>query len=169
MFALATTPTGDWRQAAIDPPLTVEAGDTLRIIGKQIFQERNGNVIAIRDIGPSTAFDLPIDGPGTLSNAIFFQRTTMSGIALTLVDVQTTGNDVLASFSDGTSLSTDLTTLQQDAVSVNQNTDLCKQLLLAALIARQRTLNDANAISGSTVSIDMAGSTPVVFTLVDNT
>lgn len=165
---LAQTTSGEWRQLAIDPPLHTLAGDQIRVVENQILQVRNGNVIAIRDLGPSTVFDATITDNQTLSSAIYFRNKNMAGIALTLVDVQTTGNSVLASFSDSTSLETDLVTLQQNAASVNQNTELCKQLLLAALIARQPNLNDANAISGSTVSIDMAGSNPIVFTLVNN-
>jgi hypothetical protein len=153
---------------AVDPPLSVQPGDTFRTVGRQLFQERNSVVIAIRDIGTIEVFEPSLDVPATIDHAVIFRRTHMSGIALTLVDVQTTGNDVLASFSDGTSLSTDLPSLQQQVADVNQNTDLAKQLLLAALIARQPTLNDANAISGSTVSIDMAGSSPISFNLVSN-
>lgn len=92
----------------------------------------------------------------------------MAGIAVSLVDVQTTGSSVLASFSDGTQRETDLSTLVQNAASINQNTELAKDLLLAILVSKQPTLNDANAISGSMVSIDMAASTPVAFNLVSN-
>jgi hypothetical protein len=165
---VAGTDKGTWLQVAVDPPLHTLAGDQIRIIQKQLLQIRDGNVIAVRDLGPPSVFDTTITENQTLSTAIYFRNTSMAGVALTLVDVQTTGNSVLATFSDSTSLETDLTTLQQDAASVNQNTDLCKQLLLAALISRQPNLNDANAISGSTISIDMAGSNPIVFTLVDN-
>ena len=92
----------------------------------------------------------------------------MAGIAISLIDVQTTGNSVLASFSDGTQRETDLTSLVQNAASINQNTELAKDLLLAILVSKQPTLNDANAISGSMVSIDMAASTPVAFNLTSN-
>jgi len=92
----------------------------------------------------------------------------MAGIAITLTDVQTTGSNVLASFSDGTQRETDLSSLVQNAASINQNTEMAKDLLLAILVSKQPTLNDANAITGSMISIDMAAATPIAFNLQSN-
>lgn len=168
MNTLATSENGTWHSITIEPPLFLQPGDKLRQIGSQILQERNGSIIAIRDIGVSQEFEPELTGPQNVSQAVFFRRNNVAGIAISLIDVQTTGNTVLASFSDGTQRETDLTTLQQNAASINQNTELAKDLLLAILISKQPTLNDANAISGSMVSIDMAAATPVAFNLTSN-
>lgn len=168
MNTLATSENGAWHSITIEPPLLLQPGDKLRQIGSQILQERNGTIVAIRDIGVSQEFEPELTGPQNVSQAVFFRRTHMAGIAISLVDVQTTGNSVLASFSDGTQRETDLTSLIQNAASINQNTELAKDLLLAILVSKQPTLNDANAITGSMVSIDMAASTPVAFNLTSN-
>lgn len=168
MTTLATSENGTWHSITIEPPLFLQPGDKLRQIGSQILQERAGTIVAIRDIGTSQQFEPELTEPQNISQAVFFRRTHMAGIAVSLVDVQTTGNSVLASFSDGTQRETDLASLAQNAQSINQNTELAKDLLLAILVSKQPTLNDANAISGSMVSIDMAASTPVAFNLVSN-
>jgi len=168
VIPIATHSSGEWHRMVVDPPLSVQPGDTFRTVGRQLFQERNSVVIAIRDIGTTEVFEPSLDVPATIDHAVIFRRTHMAGIAITLTDVQTTGSNVLASFSDGTSRETDLSSLVQNAQSINQNTEMAKDLLLAILVSKQPTLNDANAITGSMISIDMAAATPIAFNLQSN-
>lgn len=155
---------GEHREYGISPPINCLAGDLLTTDGRSVYLIRSGVVIETREVtGDGMAVGaMPLTAGVTLTSITFFRSRTMA-IALTLTSVNVQGEVVYMNYSDGSQDETSVQGLENARAEV-QSLGLAKKILMADLITREPTLENADTANGSTISIDMAGQIPLILT-----
>lgn len=89
----------------------------------------------------------------------------MAAIAVTLTNVTIGASGVVyLKYSNGTEKETSIAAMEALADGLDANETLAEDILAAKLIRAQPVLDNPDALNGSTVSIDSAGSAPVIYT-----
>ena len=163
---IAQTEGGEWRTAPLSSPLTVQPGDRVEIDGTTAWLWRNGYYIDSREIGESEPYTPEaFEGPQTLDRVVFYRSSRMAAVATTLTNVTIDPNGtVRVNFSDGSEREVSVASMEAIADGLDTNVTLAQDILLAKLIREQPSLDDPDALNGSTVSIDTQGATPIVYT-----
>lgn len=106
MLGTVTGLQGEFRQAALNAAVTVQAGDKAIVTGNQVMIVRNGNVIATRTIsGTIESAPMGAVGPETINKIQFFWRPPVAGqsVVLTKVTENTASGIVTFWYSNGNS------------------------------------------------------------------
>lgn len=160
---------GTWRRLPVSPSLALLVGDVLKLAadGVTLQQWRGATLIATRALTFPGDVTEPEPSPVAQAiNELFYFKEKHMAIATTLtgVDAGGPGGIFYLNFSDGTQLEKTKVEMEEIADALDADAALARNVLISALIRAEPDLDNADAMNGSTVSIDTAGQAPIILT-----
>jgi hypothetical protein len=156
---------GEFRQAALDAPVSIQAGDTVQVVGNQVIVTRNNAVVAVRAItGEIEAAPVAAEHSELLNRILFFWRPPVAGTVVTLTDVtkNTSTGSVTFKFSNGDQR--EFTGLEQAVTETNYihtQPTLAEDILIAKSAALSPDGTDLHQLVGVKCAVDVNALQPV--------
>lgn len=156
-----------WQQAAVEPPLGVQAGDVITHVAGTLLVTRAGVVVATRILGPTTSIQAIVDTDETITSAIFLKDNPMPGQNVSCTKVQENQNTGSVTFSFSSGNNTELPNWEaaaDAAASVDANPEFAEKILIGK--AYRASADGANKTTqvGASVSVNLEADVPVVYT-----
>lgn len=156
-----------WQTAAIDPPLTVLAGDVISEFGGQLLVTRGGVVVETRTIGPVTTVAAVVTEPSTIRSAVFLKVKPMPGqnVSCTQVRENASTGAVTFDFSSGSNREiADWAGVEFIANSLDSNPTLAEDILIGKAFRASPDGANKTTQVGAQVSVNLTADNPVIYT-----